>query len=198
MDSQHHKLYKSRRYTDDPTPATIFANLSFTMNDRDSFFRVSFVLIFMVNDPRHFFLNSARFTVSQAWRTTCWWSYAHMLITIPINDICFLHVLMKRKLPVDKNSKRGGRVGLFAKIVLACVAGVLRGRVVKRSKLVLVYPIGHVWYRVILDGGGRGRVNGDKKNMNFFLKSSAKLSKLLRPWRFSIKSFFTREGVTPL
>ena len=27
----------------------------FTMNDRDSFFRVSFVLIFMVNDPRHFF-----------------------------------------------------------------------------------------------------------------------------------------------
>ena len=62
-----------------------------------------------------------------------------MLITILINDICFLHVLMK----TDENSK-GGRVGLFAKIVLACVAGVLRGRVVKRYKLVLVYPIGHV------------------------------------------------------
>ena len=69
-----------------------------------------------------------------------------MLITILINDICFLHVLMKRKLPVDENSKRGGgeRGVLFAKIVLACVAGVLRGRVVKRYKLVLVYPIGHV------------------------------------------------------
>ena len=128
------------------------------------------------------------------WRTTCWWSYARMLITILINDICFLHVLMKRKLPVDENSKGGGgRVGLFAKIVLACVAGVLRGRVIKHYKLVLVYPTSHVWYRVILDGGGRGRVNGDKKNMNFSLKSSAKLSKLLRPWRFSIKSFFTRE-----
>ena len=47
-----------------------------------------------------------------------------MLITILINDICFLHVLMK----TDENSK-GGRVGLFAKIVLACVAGVLRGQV---------------------------------------------------------------------
>ena len=76
---------------------------------------------------------------------------------------------------------------------LKCVAGLLRGRVIKRYKLVLVYPIGHVWCRVILDGGGRERVSGDKKNMNFFLKSSAKLSKLLRPWRFSIKSFFTRE-----
>ena len=62
-----------------------------------------------------------------------------MLITILINDICFLHVLMK----TDENSK-GGRVGLFAKIVLACVAGVLRRQVVKRYKLVLIYPTSHV------------------------------------------------------
>ena len=47
---------------------------------------------------------------------------------------------------MDENSKGGGggRVGLFAKIVLACVAGVLRGQVVKRYKLVLVYPTSHV------------------------------------------------------
>ena len=74
----------------------------------------------------------------------------------------FLHVLMK----TDENSK-GGRVGLFAKIVLACDAGVLRGQVVKRYKLVLVYPTSHVWCRVILDDGGR-QVDGDKNNMNFF------------------------------
>ena len=62
--------------------------------------------------PDIFFLNSARFTVSQASRRiTCWWSYARMLITIQINDICFLHVLMKRKLPVDENSKGGGGGG---------------------------------------------------------------------------------------
>ena len=85
-----------------------------------------------------------------------------MLITILIKDICFLHVLMK----TDENSERG-RVGLFAKIVLACVAGVLRGQVVKRYKLELVYPTSHVWCRVILDDGGR-QVDSDKNNMNFF------------------------------
>ena len=54
MDSQHHKLYKSRRYTDDPTPATIFANLSFRMNDRESFFKVCYLVISMLNVSRHF------------------------------------------------------------------------------------------------------------------------------------------------
>ena len=54
VDSQHHKLYKSRRYTDDPTPATIFANLSFRMNDRESFFKVCYLVISMLNVSRHF------------------------------------------------------------------------------------------------------------------------------------------------
>ena len=48
------------------------------------------------------------------------------------------------EIAADENSKGGGRVGLFAKIVLACVAGVLRGQVVQRYKLVLVYPTSHV------------------------------------------------------
>ena len=48
------------------------------------------------------------------------------------------------EIAADENSWGGGRVGLFAKIVLACVAGVLRGQVVKRYKLVLVYPTSHV------------------------------------------------------
>ena len=115
----------------------------------------------MLNVSRHF-LKIQLVSLSQAWRSTCWWSYARMLITILINDICFLHVLMK----TDENNK-GGRVGLFAKIVSACVASVLRGQVVKRYKLVLVYSTSHVWCRVILDDGGR-QVDSDK-NMNFFL-----------------------------
>ena len=40
---------------------------------------------------------------------------------------------------MDENSKGGG-----GRVVLACVASFLRGRVMKRYKLVLVYPIGHV------------------------------------------------------
>ena len=51
----------------------------------------------------------------------------------------------EEEIAADENSKGGGgRVGLFAKIVSACVAGVLRGQVVKRYKLVLVYPTSHV------------------------------------------------------
>ena len=102
--------------------------------------------------------------MSQAWRNPCWWSYARMLITILINDIASFTCLWRRTRTVTG----GGKVGLFAKIVSACVAGILRGQVVKRYKLVLVYPTSHVWCRVILDDGGR-QVDGDKKNMNFFL-----------------------------
>ena len=46
VDSQHQKLHKSRRYTDDPPPPTIFANLNVAMNDRDSFFQV-FLFLFV-------------------------------------------------------------------------------------------------------------------------------------------------------
>ena len=86
----------------------------------------------------------------------------------PITWYLFPSRAYVEEIAADENSWGGGRVGLFTKIVLACVAGVLRGQVVKRYKLVLVYPTSHVWCRVILDDGGR-QVDGDKKNMNFFL-----------------------------
>ena len=55
---------RARRYTDDPAPPTIFANLNVTINDNDSFFKVCFVLICKDTDVRHF-KYSACFTGSE-------------------------------------------------------------------------------------------------------------------------------------
>ena len=67
-----------------------------------------------------------------------------MLITTLVKRYLLPSRAYVGEIAADENSWGGGREGLFAKIVLACVAGVLRGQVVQRYKLVLVYPTSHV------------------------------------------------------